>query len=136
MGKLQFEIGASEYVRLVLPSKQHGNRDIFIGKAMLRVSGLNCSPEVMITRSSLRRFFDEFDKARKTLKGSFGLESTDSRFKLKGEVNRKGAFQIEVVCTGLNFTQPENTEWSASASFACGSFDLEDAAAALDLEES
>src|SRR5690349_12724345 len=112
MGKLQFQIGAAEHVRIVLPSKQHGNRDLFIGKAMMRVCGLNTTQEVMITRSSLRRFFDQLDEARKTLKGAFQLESTNSRFKLKGSVNSKGAFHLEVVCTGLNFTQPENTEWA------------------------
>jgi len=135
MGKLQFQIGDSEHVRIVLPSKQHGNRELFIGKAMVRMSGLNTTQEVMITRSNLRRFFDQLDKAHKTLKGAFQLESTDSRFKLKGSVNRKGAFQFEVVCTGLHFTHPENTEWSASISFACGGMDYQQAASMLKMEE-
>jgi hypothetical protein len=102
---------------------------------MVRVAGLNCAQEVMITRSSLRRFFDQLDEACKTLKGAFQLESTNSRFKLKGSVNRKGAFQLEVACTGLNFTQPENTEWSASVSLACGSVDYREAATMLQIEE-
>ncbi|RYD83681.1 MAG: hypothetical protein EOP84_07540 [Verrucomicrobiaceae bacterium] len=135
MGKLQFQMGASQHVRIVLPSKQHGNRDLFIGKAMVRVPGLNTTQEVAITRSSLRHFFDQLDKANKTLKGAFQLESTDSRFKLKGSVNRKGAYQFEVVCTGFHFTQPENTEWSASISFACGWMDYQEAVSMLKMEE-
>ncbi|HEY1121891.1 MAG TPA: hypothetical protein VGE67_09830 [Haloferula sp.] len=135
MGKLQFQIGASEHVRIVLPSKQHGNRDLFIGKAMVRVHGLNTTQEVAITRSSLRLFFDQLDEAHKTLKGAFQLESTDSRFKLKGSVDRKGAFQAEVVCTGFHFAQPENTEWSASVSFTCGCMDYQEAVSMLKMEE-
>lgn len=136
MGRVQFQVGGVDFVRLVLPSKQRGNRDLFVGKAVLRVAGLNCSPEVTITRSSLLRFFEQINEAHRVLNGSFVLESTDSRFRLKGAVNRKGAFQFDVVCTGLRLTQPENTEWSATASFTCNSFDLQEAALALENEES
>jgi hypothetical protein len=134
MAKLQFQIGSAEYVRVVLPSRQHGNADLLIGKAMVRAPGFNCSPEVMIERSILRRFFEELDAARESLKGTFCLKSTNSRFQLKGCVNRKGAFQVEVACTGLHFTEPENTEWSASVSFACGHLDYEEAASMLKME--
>lgn len=134
MAKLQFQIGSAEHVRVVLPSRQHGNADLLIGKAMVRAPGFNCSPEVMIERSSLRRFFEELDAARESLKGTFSLRSTDSRFQLKGCVNRKGAFQVEVACTGLHFTEPENTEWSVSVSFACGHLDYRDAASMLKME--
>ena len=134
MGKLQFQIGAAEHVRIVLPCKQHGNRDFFIGKAMVRVSGLNCTQEVSIERYNLIRFFDQLDSACRSLKGTFELESTNSRFKLKGCVNRKGSFQITVICTGLYFTQPENTEWSLSVSFACGHLDYQEASTILKVE--
>jgi hypothetical protein len=135
MGKIQFQIGAAEHVRIVLPSKQHGNRNLLIGKAMIRVSGLNCTPEVLIERSILRRFFDQLDSAHKQLKGTFELESTNARFKLKGCVNRKGAFQMTVVCTGLHFTQPENTEWSLTLSFTSGHLDYQEASTTLNKED-
>ncbi len=121
-------------MRIVLPSRRLGNSDIFIGKAMVRMSGLNCTPEVMFTRRSLICFFAQLDDAQRSLKGRFELESTNSRFRLKGSVNRKGAYQVEVVCTGLHFTEPENAEWSASVSFACGHIDHQEAASMLKTE--
>ena len=83
MAKLHFQIGAAEHVRVVLPTRQRGNGDILIGKAMVRVPHLNCSPEVQFSRFTLRRFFEQLDLACERLEGTFELESTDSRFQLK-----------------------------------------------------
>jgi len=68
--------------------------------------------------------------------GSFVLRSKDSRFILNGKAGPKGTIQIDAEFSGFEFSQPENIEWSASASFFCYPHEIEKVASLSATEQS
>ena len=135
MATFQFQIGISEGVRINLPSKRPGDRNVFIGIAKIRVKSLNCKLDVLFSRAALELFFDQVNIAKKGYKGGFKLESMNSNFKIEGNASRRGHFHIKVSIKHLEFTQPDNTQWSAEIEFA-SDLDFEKEADYLKLEVS
>ena len=118
MARFQFQIGIRDCVTIDLPSKRHGDRNVFIGIAKIRVKGLSAKLEVLFSRDSLESFFDQVNKARENYKGQFRLESMNSNLKIEGDASTRGHFRIKVITKRLEFTQPDNTEWLAEIEFA------------------
>ena len=45
---------------------------------------------------------------------------------MHGVANQRGKIDVEVSISDLIFSQPDNVEWSASASFTCSPDDLQE----------
>ncbi|WP_419530059.1 WapI family immunity protein [Haloferula sp.] len=131
MPTLKFQIGSGPFVRVALPSKAPGDSDTFRGKSVVSCYSLQCSSEVEFPRSELQLFAKQVQQVHETLKGEFRLESSDTRFRLDGRADNKGRIRIDVLVSGFQFSQPENNEWSASASFTCFPQELEGAISEL-----
>lgn len=125
MSKPKFQIGGGPFVRISLPSKAPGDGDTFRGRAVVSCNSLQCSAEVEFTRSKLDQFVQHLERVHKTLSGDFRLESSDTRFQLVGAADTKGRVRIDVSVSGFLFSQPENNEWAASATFTCFPQELE-----------
>ncbi len=100
---------------------------MFRGKALTVCNSLQCSAEVEFTRSVFERFVNDLQRVYKTLKGSFHLASSDTRFDLTGAADNKGRIRLDIVVSGFQFAQPENHEWSASTTFTCFPEELQSA---------
>jgi hypothetical protein len=127
MSQFKFQIGSGPFVRISLPSKAPGDCDMFRGKAVIVCNSLQCSAEVEFTRSVLERFAADLQRIDDTLKGSFHLVSSDTRFKMAVVGDNKGRIRLDIVVSGFQFSQPENSEWSASATFTCFPHEIENA---------
>ena len=135
MSKIQFQIGRDHHIRINLPSKEPGNSSVYMGKAILNASRVSFSQDVKFSSSDLKVFLKEAQSVYQKLKGSFKLESHDSTFSLHGVPNRKGMIQVEVSAKSTVFTQPDNVDWNARASFVCYPDDLQGAISAIENEE-
>lgn len=127
----KFQIGTAPFVRISLPSKAPGDSDTFRGKAVVSCSRLQCSAEVEFTKSALNRFTSDLKRVHDTLEGTFELVSSDTRFRITGTADSKGRIRIDLSVSGFQFSQPENQEWSASATFTCFPQELEGAIKSL-----
>lgn len=119
MSKINFQIGTANYVQISLPSKTEGDGETFVGKANVRVSTLSCSQKIKIHKSALSLFFAQVEKAYKTLKGEFAIESGYGTFTLRGEMSRKGNVRVAVRVGRPVTNHPDYTEWQAEAAFDC-----------------
>ena len=119
MSTLKLQIGSGPFIRVSLPSKAPGDSDTFRGKSVVSCYSLQCSAEVEFPRSDLEQFAKHLQRVHETLNDEFHLESSDTRFRLAGMADNKGRVRIDVSVSGFQFSQPENSEWSASASFTC-----------------
>jgi hypothetical protein len=135
MSKVQFQIGRDNHIRINLPSKEPGNSSVYTGRAILKASRVSFSQDVKFTSSDLKGFLKEAKSVYQKLKGSFKLESHDTNFSLRGVPTRKGMIQLEVSAKRTIFTQPDNVDWSARASFVCYPDDLQGALTAIEDEE-
>ena len=100
---------------------------MFRGKVVIVCNSLQCSAEVEFTRSVLERFGADLQRIYDTLNGSFHLVSSDTRFKMAVVGDNKGRIRLDIVVSGFQFSQPENNEWSASATFTCFPYEIENA---------
>lgn len=115
-----------------MPSKAPGNSNVYTGRAVLKASRVSFSQDVKFTSSDLRGFLKDAKSVYQKLKGSFKLEAQGSVFSLRGVPTRKGMIQLEILAKNTVFTQPDNVDWNARASFVCYPDDLQGVISAIE----
>jgi len=97
-----------------------GDSDTFFGQAKLHLYTVKCSHKIWIWRNDLELFFEQIEKAHRTLRGKFRLESQKPGFSMAGAMTAKGQVRINVKMGYPLRNHPDYNEWYVEAAFNCG----------------